>query len=159
MSATYRERGLVVVAVNLDEDGDDAERFLSGRPGDFEHVRDPGGTLAERFGVTVMPSAILFDRDGRPAFRHEGFHLRKVGEYERHIVDLLEGRGPRTALDLDPGKRRGGGVRPWERGVLALPEMQLIADPLEIEFDDHVYFSKEASSGGRGFGGGGCGCN
>jgi hypothetical protein len=26
-------------------------------------------------------------------------------------------------------------------------------------FDDHTYFSKEASSGGRGFGGGGCGCN
>ena len=25
--------------------------------------------------------------------------------------------------------------------------------------DDHIYFSKEASSGGRGFGGGGCGCN
>ncbi len=25
--------------------------------------------------------------------------------------------------------------------------------------DDHIYFSKEGSSGGRGFGGGGCGCN
>ena len=32
-------------------------------------------------------------------------------------------------------------------------------DPLEAAIDDHIYFSKEASSGGRGFGGGGCGCN
>ena len=51
------------------------------------------------------------------------------------------------------------GVEPWERDVLAKDEMQLIADPLEASIDDHIYFSKEASSGGRGFGGGGCGCN
>ena len=51
------------------------------------------------------------------------------------------------------------GVEPWERDVLAKDEMQLVTDPLEAQIDDHIYFSKEASSGGRGFGGGGCGCN
>jgi hypothetical protein len=51
------------------------------------------------------------------------------------------------------------GVEPWERDVLAKDEMQLVTDPLEVALDDHIYFSKEASSGGRGFGGGGCGCN
>jgi hypothetical protein len=51
------------------------------------------------------------------------------------------------------------GVEPWERDVLAKAEMQLTTDPLEAATDDHIYFSKEASSGGRGYGGGGCGCN
>lgn len=51
------------------------------------------------------------------------------------------------------------GVEPWERDILAKEEMQLTTDPLEAATDDHIYFSKEASSGGRGFGGGGCGCN
>jgi hypothetical protein len=51
------------------------------------------------------------------------------------------------------------GVQPWERDVLARPEMTLDNAPLEAAIDDHIYFSKEASSGGRGFGGGGCGCN
>ncbi len=51
------------------------------------------------------------------------------------------------------------GVDPWDRDVLAKDEMQLTSDPLEAALDDHIYFSKEASSGGRGFGGGGCGCN
>ncbi len=51
------------------------------------------------------------------------------------------------------------GVEPWQRDVLARPEMSLDADPLAAALDDHIYFSKEASSGGRGFGGGGCGCN
>ena len=51
------------------------------------------------------------------------------------------------------------GVEPWERDVLAKDEMQLTTDELEAATNDHIYFSKEASSGGRGFGGGGCGCN
>jgi hypothetical protein len=51
------------------------------------------------------------------------------------------------------------GVAPWERGELAREDMQLVTDPLEMSVDDHIYFSKEASSGGRAFGGGGCGCN
>lgn len=51
------------------------------------------------------------------------------------------------------------GVSPWEREVLAKREMLMDASPLEAALDDHIYFSKEASSGGRGFGGGGCGCN
>jgi hypothetical protein len=51
------------------------------------------------------------------------------------------------------------GVDPWNRDVLAKDEMQLTTDAIEAATDDHIYFSKEASSGGRGFGGGGCGCN
>lgn len=51
------------------------------------------------------------------------------------------------------------GVKPWERDLLAKPQMELDSDPLQTAFDEHIYFSKEASSGGRGFGGGGCGCN
>lgn len=51
------------------------------------------------------------------------------------------------------------GVEPWERNNLAKPEMALDSDALTSALDDHIYFSKEASSGGRSFGGGGCGCN
>jgi hypothetical protein len=51
------------------------------------------------------------------------------------------------------------GVQPWEREVLARSDMQLDSNALDTAFDDHIYFSKEGTSGGRGFGGGGCGCN
>jgi hypothetical protein len=50
-------------------------------------------------------------------------------------------------------------VEPWDRDVLARPDMQIVSDPSEAAADEHIYFSKEASSGGQGFGGGGCGCN
>lgn len=51
------------------------------------------------------------------------------------------------------------GVEVWERDVLAKSEMQFDHDAVARAIDDHIYFSKEASSGGRSFGGGGCGCN
>jgi len=51
------------------------------------------------------------------------------------------------------------GVQPWERDLLAKDEMALTSSPIDAALDDHIYFSKEASSGGKGFGGGGCGCN
>lgn len=50
-------------------------------------------------------------------------------------------------------------VKPWERNILAQPGMQLVPDKLDSYVDDHIYFSKEAATGGKGVGGGGCGCN
>jgi len=51
------------------------------------------------------------------------------------------------------------GIKPWQREILARPAMAINAYPLDAAIDNHVYFSKEAASGGRSFGGGGCGCN
>ncbi len=51
------------------------------------------------------------------------------------------------------------GVKPWEREELSKTEMQFGIHSLEDSFDDHTYFSKEGSSGGRSFSAGGCGCN
>lgn len=52
-----------------------------------------------------------------------------------------------------------GQVQPWEKGHLAKPEMTFERDALDNAFTEHIYFSKEAASGGNGVGGGGCGCN
>jgi hypothetical protein len=69
------------------------------------------------------------------------------------------GRIVTVAVVIFAGGCSSMGVEPWERDILAQDEMQLTTDPVEAAIDDHIYFSKEASSGGRGFGGGGCGCN
>ena len=51
------------------------------------------------------------------------------------------------------------GVEPWERGNLARDEMTFGSESVIDAMDDHIYFSKEGSKGGRSFGAGGCGCN
>ena len=53
----------------------------------------------------------------------------------------------------------GVGVKPWERDIMARKSMQLNTQPDVIAFHEHIYFSKEGSSGGRTYDGGGCGCN
>ena len=50
-------------------------------------------------------------------------------------------------------------VKPWERDILASPGMQPDSNPTLTACDDHIYFSREASKGGRTYAGGGCGCN
>ncbi len=49
-------------------------------------------------------------------------------------------------------------VQPWEKGILAKPEMTFEGDMLEQRFIDHIYSSREGASGGNGAAGGGCGC-
>ena len=50
-------------------------------------------------------------------------------------------------------------VSPWERGALADPIMDPGRNPLGSMMAEHMWFSREAASGGAGVGGGGCGCN
>jgi hypothetical protein len=159
MLSKHGAEGLVVVAVNVGESRVAADKFTGGFDTDFQYRYDPEGRLADALGIDAMPSSILFDREGRPVFRHAGFDDEDRAEYEQHIVALLAADTARShpALQIEPARRSG--VRPWQRGVLARESMRLDADLLTLAFDDHVYFSKEASSGGRSFGGGGCGCN
>jgi hypothetical protein len=50
-------------------------------------------------------------------------------------------------------------VHPWDRDLLAQPQMRFIPLPHEYAIDQHIYFSKEGSVGGQDLEGGGCGCN
>jgi hypothetical protein len=49
-------------------------------------------------------------------------------------------------------------VQPWEKEVLAQAHMAIEPDALDRLLDEQVVTSKEASSGGFGVVGGGCGC-
>ncbi|WP_414661647.1 DUF4266 domain-containing protein [Horticoccus sp. 23ND18S-11] len=50
-------------------------------------------------------------------------------------------------------------VQPWERATLADFTMRPDRDPLHTALAEHIYFSRESATGGRGVGGSGCGCN
>ena len=50
-------------------------------------------------------------------------------------------------------------VEPWQRRTLSDSTMRGDRDPAGQGLAEHMWFSREAASGGRGVGGGGCGCN
>jgi len=75
-----------------------------------------------------------------------------------HIVKLC-GRLLALGMLLGATGCSSLGVKPWQHELMARDEMKLDSEAIDNALDDHLYFSKEASSGGRGFAGGGCGCN
>jgi cytochrome c biogenesis protein CcmG/thiol:disulfide interchange protein DsbE len=92
MKDTYGQQGLMVIAVNLDQDRTDAERFLGRFHPTFEVRFDPKGSLAEYYKVQVMPSSLLIDRQGVTRFTHVGFRPIDGPVYEAQVRELLAER-------------------------------------------------------------------
>jgi cytochrome c biogenesis protein CcmG/thiol:disulfide interchange protein DsbE len=89
VQAVYVRQGLTVIAVNLDHDRAEAERFLQKYHPDFAVQFDPRGALAERFRVAGMPTSVLIDRHGVERFRHIGFRAVDQASYEQELRELL----------------------------------------------------------------------
>jgi cytochrome c-type biogenesis protein len=62
----YRDRGLTVVGVNIDEgrSDDGVTRYVEGKGISFPIWRDPDNRFAKRFRVLRVPETFLVDRDG-----------------------------------------------------------------------------------------------
>ena len=72
------------------------------------------------------------------------------------LLRIWFGLLPLAALLLTAGCEN---VKPWQREKLADYTMRPDRDPLRAVQANHIWFSREATTGGGGVGGGGCGCN
>lgn len=89
IQAKYTDQGLVIIAVNLDQEKQAADKFLAEVPATFKVVYDPDGGSAEQMEVMGMPMSYLIDRQGKLRYRLIGFNSRKKKEHEAHIFALL----------------------------------------------------------------------
>lgn len=90
MQARYKDQGLVVIAVNVDQDRALADKFLAQVPHPFAIEFDSEGTLAETYEVAAMPSSIVLDKNGQIIARHAGFFEKNRAQYEQHLRDALK---------------------------------------------------------------------
>lgn len=90
MQEKYGDDGLVVIAVNLDNELRDAAGFLERNPAGFKIAYDTERAMARSFGVDSMPNSFLIDRDGRVRARHRGFRVADSADYEAAIIELLD---------------------------------------------------------------------
>jgi thiol-disulfide isomerase/thioredoxin len=90
----HTDEGLVIVAVNVDQEPALAEAFLKKVPANFRVEYDPSGTLARQFGVQAMPTSFLIDRQGNVRVRHAGFREKQRTEREEQIQQLLKEPAP-----------------------------------------------------------------
>jgi thiol-disulfide isomerase/thioredoxin len=89
MKSAYEAQGLAIVAVNLDRDRADADRFLNQFHPTFDVRFDPEGDLAASYKVQGMPSSVLIDRHGVARFTHVGFRPVDGAIYEAQLRQLL----------------------------------------------------------------------
>jgi cytochrome c biogenesis protein CcmG, thiol:disulfide interchange protein DsbE len=89
MQKKYAADGLVIVAVDEDEQPADGRKFLAEEQSGFTVVSDPKGILAERYALLGMPSSFLIGRDGQVLQRHAGFYSGSPARFEAEIRAAL----------------------------------------------------------------------
>ena len=85
----FASKGLVVLAVTVDEERKSAETFLEMFPHTMTVVADPKGTIAEAFKVNAMPSTMIVDRAGNIRYAHKGYTDKVLASFRSQIVQLL----------------------------------------------------------------------
>jgi thiol-disulfide isomerase/thioredoxin len=84
-----KAQGFEVVAVNLDEDKANAEKFLQEIPVGFTVLRDAKGEWEKQYVVESMPTSFIIDRQGVVQNIHHGFASADIKELEEKITKLL----------------------------------------------------------------------
>ncbi len=87
----YGHNGFEIVAVSLDEDRQDAEKFLARVPANFTVAFDETGKTAESYKLKAMPSSYLIDRQGRLVHKSVGFRNEVKKIIEAKIQELTGG--------------------------------------------------------------------
>ena len=81
--------GFEVLAINMDAYVDEALRFLRAYPVSYPVLRDTG-SLPELYGVEVMPTSYLIDRNGIVRMVHYGFRNGDKTGIRKAVTQLLE---------------------------------------------------------------------
>jgi len=89
MNEKYRDRGLHILAINVDEKAEDAKDFLSRHPASFTLAADSSGRCPADFGVQAMPSSFLIDRNGIVRYVHLGFRTGDAEKIRGEIEQVL----------------------------------------------------------------------
>jgi len=83
--AKYRPMGFTLVAINVESEKADAEKFLATTPASFPILFDPDNSVSGKYGVSAMPTTILVDRQGRVRWQHRAY---KPGDEAKYIEQI-----------------------------------------------------------------------
>jgi len=86
----YADKGLVILAVNVDETAEAMKDFLKDHAATFTIVHDATKKLVGTASISSMPSSFVLGTDGKVVAVHKGFHGKDTAkEYEAEIEKLL----------------------------------------------------------------------
>jgi len=86
----FRQRGLTVVAVTVDNEVENVRAFLKKYDIKLQALWDKKKKVADAYLVEKMPSSYLIDRNGVVRFIHRGYIPEELKRIEAEIDDLLD---------------------------------------------------------------------
>ena len=89
MNRLYRDKGLAIIAINVDKKRADADRFLAETPAEFSVLYDPPGATPAAYAVKGMPSSYLIDANGKVVAVEVGFRDENSAALEQRIRALI----------------------------------------------------------------------
>lgn len=92
MLEKYGQDGFAVIAINMDQEPELAKKFLQKQNSALTIAFDPKGAVAQQYQVMGLPNSFLIDKQGRIAYKHVGFRLKQLTDYENEIKTLLAGK-------------------------------------------------------------------
>jgi len=81
--------GFTIVAINMDEDIEAAQRFLQLYPASFDILRDADAKWADTYAIETMPTSFIIDKKGVIRHIHNGFAKNDMADIEKIVTDLL----------------------------------------------------------------------
>jgi len=84
-----KDKGFTLVAINMDEEVEAANRFLKTYPATFDILRDAKGQWADTYGVETMPTSFIIDKKGVVRQVHSGFAKDDIVDIEEMVNKLL----------------------------------------------------------------------
>ncbi len=84
-----KDKGFEVVAINLDEEKDQAAEFLQNNPVGFSVGYDGEGKCPETYQVIAMPSSYIIDKKGIIREVHLGFDEDSPDKIRSAVLSLL----------------------------------------------------------------------
>ncbi len=87
--AKYKPMGFTLVAINVESEKTDAEKFLAKTPASFPILFDPDNKVSGQYGVSAMPTTVLVDRQGRVRWLHRAYKPGDEAEYIEQIRAAL----------------------------------------------------------------------
>jgi peroxiredoxin len=88
----YRDKGVVLYAMNQREDADTIRPFLEQEKLDVTVALDADGKVGEQYGVEGIPQTVIIGKDGKVQVVHVGFSPNLKQRLLSELDDLLAGK-------------------------------------------------------------------
>jgi peroxiredoxin len=89
LAKQYAAKGVVIVAVNIDKQRDNAERMVKQLGVSLPVLLDPAGSVAGSYDLPKMPTSFVVDKKGIVRYVNEGFDGPKDVDRFKQELDAL----------------------------------------------------------------------